>query len=185
MLHVQVPLWNIRAPLTFIKCCATCARWLFSNTFHCYYRVKYSHVIVQCPVPVVCYLCYWIQIAFLFPNWIFYSDHDQWTWLRERKLQKQEDSEGEVSCLSETEWYFYWSSGCKWIREVIKGLQFILCIPLWEWSDLHINKAKVVESKMWRRVLATVNYLFHLSCVWLFFANIDGAGVSITFYHWF
>ena len=113
------------------------------------------------------------------------SDHDQWTWLRERKLQKQEDSEGEVSCLSETEWYFYCSSGCKWIREVIKGLQFILCIPLWEWSDLHINKAKVVESKMWRRVLATVNYLFHLSCVWLFFANIDGAGVSITFYHWF
>ena len=121
------------------------ACWLLSNTFHCYHRVKYSHVIVQCPVPVVCYLCYWIQIAFLFPNWTFYSDHDQWTWLRERKLQKLEDSEGEVSCLSETEWYFYCSSGYKWIREVIKGLQFILCVPLWEWIDLHINKAKVVE----------------------------------------
>ena len=149
---------------------------LQSEVFTCY-----------CSVSCPCCLLFVLlnSNAFLFPNWTFCSDHDQWTWLRERKLQKQEDSEGEVSCLSETEWYFYCSSGCKWIREVIKGLQFILCVPLWEWSDLHINKAKVVESKMWRRVLATVNYLFHLSCVWLSFANIDGTDVSITFYHWF
>ena len=124
-------------------------RWLLCNAVIEHFTLLLQSEVFTCHCSVSCPCCLLFVLlnwnAFLFPNWTFCSDHDQWTWLRERKLQKQEDSEGEVSCLSETEWYFYCSSGCKWIREIIKGFQFILCIPLWEWSDLHINKAKVVE----------------------------------------
>ena len=91
----------------------------------------------------------------------FCSDHDQWMWLRERKLPRQEDSEGEVTSL-------WRNRRAGWLH-----------LPTLRLPQLHLLPGTHFFIRYWAY---SSLICFTLQVYGCFFANIDGASVAVTFF---